>query len=166
MKYTMMGYYQERAVALGLDLADLAIISWIKGLIVRRGAKTITIDGKVYLWVCYDALLDDLPILGMTKVTLRRRLRALEEKGVLIHHTSRKGGVFSYYGFGGNAEGLEYTSTLTTKKANDTTKMSQPLTTKMSQQRTTYIENKTIDNIKESIKFPTMSDLRKKYGQS
>lgn len=67
--------------------------------------KKKLIDGDVYYWINYEAVLKDLPILNVGKYQLRRRiLEHLVDTKVLKHKQVREkgpnGGTFSYYAFG------------------------------------------------------------------
>ena len=133
MKYTIMGISQAKAIEYGLDLTDIAIYAWFEG-IVASNPKTLEKDGKLYYWLNYQTLLDDMPVIKIKKDTLYRILRRLVEKGVLTHYVLRNSeGVFSYYGYGENARGLKYTHT--EKNPYDTSKNPYALTEKNPEQR-------------------------------
>lgn len=98
MKYTIDGFKQEEAIKLGLDLTELLIIRWIVDFNPSMSKKEI--DNEEYFWVNYQALLDDMPILNISKDRLYRILKKLVEKGILKHKTVKQGGTFSFYSFG------------------------------------------------------------------
>lgn len=113
MKYTIEGFSQEEATKLQktviesgktktirLDCIDLVLLRWFVDFFPSM--MKVTIDGIQYAWVSYQAILDDMPLLGLGKRSLFDRLRKMSQLGVLMHKTVRRGGTFSYYGFGGN----------------------------------------------------------------
>lgn len=113
MKYTIEGFSQEEATKLqktiiendktktiSLDCTDLVLLRWFVDFFPSM--MKVTIDGIQYAWVNYQAVLDDMPLLGLGKRSLFDRLRKMSQLGVLKHKTVRSGGTFSYYGFGGN----------------------------------------------------------------
>lgn len=109
MKYTIEGFSQEYAYSLRndkqkVDFTDLVILRWFVDFYPKM--QKIVVDDKTYAWVSYGKLLEDLPMLDITKRALRDRLQKLCEFGILIHHVFRKGGVFSCYGFGENYQHL------------------------------------------------------------
>lgn len=107
MKYFFQGFYQPFALELGLSCDDLAVLRWLVDYVGTNKMQTVTENGKVYYWVNYTAVLEDLPLLRISKQTLmRQRFGALCEAGVLERKTVREGGVFSFYAFGKNYSGL------------------------------------------------------------
>lgn len=113
MKYTIEGFSQEEAMKLqktitengktktiSLDCIDLVLLRWFVDFFPSM--MKVTIDGIQYAWVSYQAILDDMPLLGLGKRSLFDRLRKMSQLGVLVHKTVRSGGTFSYYGFGEN----------------------------------------------------------------
>ena len=113
MKYTIEGFSQKEAAKLkktiiengktktiGLDCTDLVLLRWFVDFFPSM--MKVTIDGIQYAWVNYQAILDDMPLLGLGKRSLFDRLKKMSQLGVLNHKTVRSGGTFSYYGFGEN----------------------------------------------------------------
>ena len=113
MKYTIEGFSQEEAAKLqktiiengknktiSLDCTDLVLLRWFVDFFPSM--MKVTIDGIQYAWVSYQAILDDMPLLGLGKRSLFDRLKKMSQLGVLVHKTVRSGGTFSYYGFGEN----------------------------------------------------------------
>lgn len=113
MKYTIEGFSQKEAAKLqktiiengktktiSLDCTDLVLLRWFVDFFPSM--MKVTIDGIQYAWVNYQAILDDMPLLGLGKRSLFDRLKKMSQLGVLNHKTVRSGGTFSYYGFGEN----------------------------------------------------------------
>ena len=97
MKYTIEGFNQAKAVELGLCVADLIILRWFVDFADTEKMVKRIIDGKEYYWIKYEGLLEDLPILSITKDTLYRRLKGLVEKEILEHITLKEAGTYSFY---------------------------------------------------------------------
>ncbi len=77
MKWSIEGFQQIPMVAAGMDAADAVILRWLVDIIGTGKIVYREIDGKVYYWIRYEALLGDLPILRITDLSaLRKRLRA------------------------------------------------------------------------------------------
>ena len=97
MKYTIEGFNQAKAVELGLCVADLIILRWFVDFAGTEKMVKRIIDGKEYYWIKDEGLLEDLPILSITKDTLYRRLKGLVEKEILEHITLKEAGTYSFY---------------------------------------------------------------------
>lgn len=102
MKYTIEGFNQAKAVDLDLCVADLIILRWFVDFAGTEKMLKKIIDGKEYYWIKYEGMLEDLPILSITKDTLYRRLKGLVEKDVLEHITVKEAGTYSFYKLGKN----------------------------------------------------------------
>lgn len=101
MKFTISGFNQRKLIEFGLDLKDAALLRYFVDFKDTNSMSMLIIDNKPYYWVKYEHLKNDLPILGInSNVVLRRRLKKLEECGVLEHHHNLQGGSYSYYALG------------------------------------------------------------------
>ena len=99
----MNGFNQRKLIEFGLDLKDAALLRYFVDFKDTNSMSMIIVDNKPYYWLKYEALKDDLPILGInSNVVLRRRLKKLEECGILQHYHKLEGGSFSYYAIGDN----------------------------------------------------------------
>ena len=117
MKYTIEGYQQTKLIEFGMDCTDAVILRWFADYANSRKMKTMTRNGETLYWVCYDYLIADVPVIGIkNKEALARRLKKMVAADVLIHCTSRKGGVFSYYGFGQRYSELLFSTEQTDSK--------------------------------------------------
>lgn len=104
MKYTIMGFSQERVMELNesgcnIDITDLAILNWLEKISNSPKVVKEVIDGNAYFWVNYQSLLDDMPILGIKKRMLYARLQKMVDAGILSHQVKKQGGTFSMYAF-------------------------------------------------------------------
>ena len=100
MKYTIEGFNQAKAVELELCVADLIILRWFVDFSGTDKMVKRIIDNTEYFWIKYDGILEDLPILAITKDTRYRRLKGLVEKGILEHITVKEAGTYSFYKLG------------------------------------------------------------------
>ncbi|MEG0671921.1 hypothetical protein [Clostridium sp.] len=100
MKYTIMGFGQEKLVQLGLDTLDATILRYFIDFKESKGMKVKIVDGQDYYWIRYDGVLRELPILNMKKCTVQSRFFKLRDAGVLTHQVIREGGTYSYFGIG------------------------------------------------------------------
>ena len=109
MKYSIHGFFQPRAVELGLTNDDLLVLRWFVDFAGTDKMKKIIEPDGIYYWVNYSTILNDLPVLGITKDRLRRKhFKKLCDCGILKHKHIKQGGSFSYYAYGFNYATLIY----------------------------------------------------------
>lgn len=74
MRVEVLGFKQEELMRQGVSLDEALILRDIEDFI--NSGKTATYfceeDGKVYHWILYDKILEDIPILGISKERLSR----------------------------------------------------------------------------------------------
>lgn len=117
MKFSIHGFCQPRAVELGLTNDDLLVLRWFVDFAGTKKMKTIIENDGIYYWVNYSTVLDDLPVLKISKVTLKRKhFDKLCEVHVLKHKHIKQGGSFSYYAYGINYDTLVYLQDSTPSK--------------------------------------------------
>ena len=100
MKYTLDGFSQEKAIELGLDSTDLRLLRYFIDFKDSGEMVKEIIEGDVYYWVKYDAVIEQLPILKITKRTIMSRFQNMATKEILKSYTKRQGGTFSFYTVG------------------------------------------------------------------
>lgn len=93
-------YNQTKAVELGLCATDLIILRWFVNFANTERAVKRTVSNKNYYQIKYEVVLEDIPILNITKDTLYRRLKKLTEKGVLERIVVNDTGTHSFYRLG------------------------------------------------------------------
>ena len=113
MRYTIEGFSQEYAMTLKktvatdkgektvkIDCTDLVILRWFTDFYPNM-PKTI-IDGREYVMVAHSKLLEDLPMIDISKRAFIDRMQKLVDFGILDYQLVKKGGTFSFYTFGEN----------------------------------------------------------------
>lgn len=111
MKYTIEGFSQEYVSTLRdeknrIDCTDLVILRWFVDFQATGRMEFVDIGRDRFFWVNYKALLDDMPILSISKRALYDRLQKMVKFGLLKHHHHKTGGNFSYYCTGPNYSNL------------------------------------------------------------
>lgn len=181
MKYNVLGFYQPRAVELGLCSDDLLVLRWFVDFAGTPKMRTMIIDNQIYYWVNYSTVLEELPILRISKQTLyKKHFTNLCNANVLTHKQVKDGGNFSYYCYGINYETLVYLQSeedpsvknndLVSKYTKGSVETYQTLVSKYTEQR---LDNNIInlqDNEKEKVKKekfvpPTLEEVRE-YAKS
>ena len=117
MKQTIEGFNQEYAMTLKktvatskgektvkIDCTDLVILRWFTDFYPNM-PKTI-IDGREYVMVTHSKLVEDLPMIDISKRAFIDRMQKLVDFGILDYQLVKKGGTFSFYTFGKNYKPL------------------------------------------------------------
>ena len=97
MFYTIHGFYQKAAHELGLDNDDLLLLRWFVNFKDSGNMKSVNIDDEKYYWVNYQKLTEELPILGLKKDSIYRKLKKMSDVKVLKRKTIFDGGRYSYF---------------------------------------------------------------------
>lgn len=98
MKFTICGFSQRRLIELKLDLIDALILRYFIDFKDSGKMETDIFDDEIYYWIRYDKVVEEIPIIGITKNNnMYRRFKKLVDANVLKHRTKRKGGTFSYF---------------------------------------------------------------------
>lgn len=124
MKYSVLGFCQEevcklrrteltkkgKEISVRIDISDLAILKVIGDMSNRTSIKKVTINDKIYSWITYDKILQDLPILDIKKQALAERIDKLQSFGLVEKITEKTKGVgtFTYIRTGKEYENLLY----------------------------------------------------------
>lgn len=160
MKYTIEGFSQERLIELGLDAIDAHILRWFIDFRDTQKMKTVISNKKVWYWVNYSGIINDLPILNIDKRAIQRRFKKLVNANILLHYTHRVGGVYSCYNLkdGGNYSSLVEKPSPNKQKNNDpigfesTNPMDLKVPTKDSSPKTLKLSTISLKNEKGSRK--------------
>ncbi|MBK1810705.1 conserved phage C-terminal domain-containing protein [Clostridium sp. YIM B02505] len=103
MKYTAMGFSQEKLVNYGLDMKDAVILRYFIDFKGTNTMRTEIIDDEVYYWVRYEGIVNEYPILNLNNEdSIYRRLKKLVKVNILKHKTIKSFGTYSYYTLGEN----------------------------------------------------------------
>lgn len=129
MKYSILGFNQQKClqltkkkeiickgknkiIELCLDVTDLLILRTIADFMNRDKVLKILIEDKMYCWVKYSAIIEDLPILGIKQQALADRIAKMVELDLIekqVEHT--KLGSLPYFRVGKKYEELLYDKT-------------------------------------------------------
>ena len=98
LRFSILGFSQERALniravdnnkELRLDVYDLLLLSQIADFPNRSNVMKIIEEEKIYYWIAYSQILEELPILNLKKQALRDRFDKLVTLGLLEKKTSK-----------------------------------------------------------------------------
>ena len=110
MRYSILGFNQQKVVQTDLDITDLALLQYIIQANGNPEMKHITVDDVSYVWLSHAKIHEDLPILKIAESTLRNRLSNLKRDGWLMSHTDRvSSGSKTYYSVSKETMALIYT---------------------------------------------------------
>lgn len=169
MKYTILGFNQEKALEFGFDVEDLLIIRWFVDFYSSSKMIKMNVGDKTYAWVNYSRVIEDIPILNMKKDTLSRRMKKICETGIMEHETLKQGGTFSLYKLTDKYDQLiskDNKTDGTEKIPEGYGKKSQPVTDKNPEQNINLLNNNSIKDIntystKEELLHPKNEDVGK-----
>ena len=90
MKLEIMGFSQKGLMDLGLDNDDAVLLRWFIDFQGSQRMKAVpnTEDGKIYFWVNFRKLCEDLPIITKSDRWMAERFNKLVTAGVLAKFTS------------------------------------------------------------------------------
>lgn len=100
MKYSILGFSQEKIIELGLDLSDALLLRYFVDFKDTGKMLKEEMDGRSYYWVKYEHIKEYLPVLQVSSDRIYRKLKNLAKIGVLEHKTVRNHGTYSYYALG------------------------------------------------------------------
>ncbi len=106
MKHTIMGFRQDKLIKFGLDIIDASILRYFIDFKESNGMNTREVEGHIYYWLRYDAVLREFPIFRMKKCTVQSRFFKLRDVGMLTHLVVREKGTYSFFGIGENYKEL------------------------------------------------------------
>ena len=117
MKQTIEGFNQEYAMTLKktvatdkgektvkIDCTDLVILRWFTDF--HQTTRKTIINEREYVMVAHSKLVEDLPMIDISKRAFIDRMQKLVDFGILDYQLIKKGGTFSFYAFGKNYEPL------------------------------------------------------------
>ena len=77
MKYTIFGFDQAAAIQLNLTIEDLAVLRFLVDFKDSGKLQKKFINGEEYIWINYDIILKEYPILNIKKRALAVRMKRL-----------------------------------------------------------------------------------------
>lgn len=84
MKRNIYNMPQQMLLDYGLDPLDIILLDWLVQFVTSGNMRATKLDDKVYYWVHYKYVIQELPILGIKSTRqLRRRMIRLDKSGVL-----------------------------------------------------------------------------------
>ena len=103
MKYNIFDFDQQSVISLRriekdsngkeiifkLDVIDLLILNVVSDYMNRKSIEKIIINDKIYFWISYKMIIEDLPILDIKKQALADRLDKLVHFNLLEKYISR-----------------------------------------------------------------------------
>ena len=98
LRFSILGFSQERALDikttyngkdLKLDVIDLLLMNHIADFPNRKHVMKIIEGDKIFFWMAYSVIIEELPILNLKKQALRDRFDKLVALGVLEKTTNR-----------------------------------------------------------------------------
>lgn len=111
MQYTVsINQYAAIASGFDLDLVDLALFDFVSRYAHAPEVARLVEDGKVYYWVAYAKIIEEMPLLGLkTKDAVYRRIRNLIRAGVFEEYGRNREIGKTYFAFGANYRKLGFT---------------------------------------------------------
>ena len=86
MKYSIMGFQQEKLIEYGLDLSDVCILKYIidaQSSPLKHHSEIVDDEVINYVWITRNKLINDLPVLNITEKTLTGILTTLRKKELI-----------------------------------------------------------------------------------
>lgn len=120
LRFSILGFSQERALniravdnnkELRLDVYDLLLLSQIADFPNRSNVMKIIEEEKIYYWIAYSQILEELPILNLKKQALRDRFDKLVTLGLLEKKTSKMNNM-TFFRLTNLYETLKYSSVI------------------------------------------------------
>lgn len=106
MKETILGIDQAFAVKHGLDVVDVMLFAVVKDKMQSANTRKLKRNGKCFVWVSYQDVLDHLPILNIKKRRLAARMDAMCDKGVLEKYVDKNAGCYTYFRLSEKRQGV------------------------------------------------------------
>lgn len=99
MKYTILGFQQQKLIDIGLKVDDALILRTIKDMYSSASMEFITKENERYMWLNQKYFISQIPIIG-SRSTLLRKIDIMADLELLVKllKHSRRGqrGNFSY----------------------------------------------------------------------
>lgn len=98
MRYNVLGFNQQLLINnyKNLNSSDIITLRIFVDLMRRLPRKKV-IDGKVYVQITYDILLQDLPVITESKSTIKRIIQKFIDEDLIEREVYNKGGKYTYF---------------------------------------------------------------------
>ena len=70
MKYTILGFSQQKLLELKLGMDEAMILRWFVDFQSTGKMRKVIIDGREWMWVSYTGVLEAIPIVGGSTKTI------------------------------------------------------------------------------------------------
>lgn len=111
MKYSVIGFQQEKLIKYDLSMNEILILDYIYNAQASTHMEHMIKDGITYTWIYHSKLMEDLPILNIKEDRLKQVIRHLVDLGLIQRvRTTREvfSGSRSYYGITRLCEDMRY----------------------------------------------------------
>lgn len=95
MKHNIEGFDQKKLVELGIDARMAIVLRWFVDF--APNMATVSEGEKTYLWVKYDYVCDELPIIASNKYAVKRIFDKFVEVGLMEFYLWKNKGNYSTY---------------------------------------------------------------------
>lgn len=172
MKYTIEGFSQAYAATLKdgktcIDCTDLVILRWFVDFQLTGKMEFVDVGTDRFFWLNYRYLLEDMPILSLSKRSLYDRLQKMVKFGLLKHYHKKSGGSFSYYCAGPNFRNLVSSPSednfipLGSQLPTPMKKTSDPLGSKLPSKDSSTMDSSSKDSfVRKRFTPPTVEEVR------
>lgn len=96
MRNFIFEFEQQTALNLKLKLTDLFLLDYLYKFSNSPQAKIKESQGKVYFWLTYNKVQEDLPILGIKKRQLSNIFDNLKQKGIIERLSGQKNHMYIF----------------------------------------------------------------------
>lgn len=98
MTFTVSNFDQATLIEYGLNLQDAEILRWYVNFYSTDKMVKQMINGKVFAWVKYSAVIADLPILGITsKEVISRHFDRFVNCGIMEKYVKKVEGTYTMF---------------------------------------------------------------------
>lgn len=111
MKYSILGFNQEKLLQYNLNLNEILLLSYIYDAQASPTMNHILEDGKTYTWLNHSKIQSDLPILDADERQLKRYIKHLNDCELINSKQITVNGIRgsrAYYGITELCENLRY----------------------------------------------------------
>lgn len=105
-----------------IDFAGAAIIDYMIKIAATGELHTIKVGRKIYYWFAYDKILKDLPLLGISKSGLYKRIKQMQDEGLIEPHPENRRLAKSYFHLTKRANLTQFSPQKPTEKSKEVAK--------------------------------------------